>query len=928
MKRVLFVLLCCLTSSVGWSQTTTLFQEIQDMQEQYGVHFVYDASLDTSIEFKCVKRNKVELTKRLRDLLGGTNVEFKKRGKNVILYEKEHESPNADCINVQLKGVTVKGDSDSKTSLFRHLMKATSFNESYPQEKVYLHFDNTGYFENEMMWFKAYVIRTDRQRATDLSKVLYVELLNNNGDVIKTTKWHIDSHGQANGNMTLDSILGSGFYEVRAYTRHMTNWGTNACFSRVFPIFKKPAKDGDYSNLLIKKTSYKQRTPNFRDPSDTLYRHAIANGYYTSNLEKTISVRFYPEGGNMIVGKKCRMAMLCVDDNGRAYSGDGYVTNSEGDVLAVVHTDSLGRGVFDVTPDGGELRFQMKNLKDKHQFFTLPEAKTEGCALRVDAISDDMHARISCTDSLYGKMIAVMLSNNGNVVYCDTMTAVPEIDIELSREQQKEGVNQFTIIDCRGKVLAERLFFICPKPSAQDSIQITSSTQKLMPCGKVELELNGKPNSSISLSAIDAATMNNGVQGSMKTWMLLSSEVKGYIHNVDYYFEADDAEHRKAADLLMLTQGWRRYDWELMDGHKGLEKMQPIEDNLYIFGQLREFRKRNSRSGVDIEAYLYNANGETIVGKTTTDADGNYAFKIPYVDGEWNMQIYSRINGKRKTFYVGIDRQFSPVPRYLTPLEMSALPPVRENLIIGQDSLDEEPFIPIEERDHLLENVTVKVMRRYFTNDDYVYKDEEYGRTYAALYYNIDREVDKLRDEGKFVPPIYEFILKKLDADIDVHDLKYTRVSERPVEFVINNNRRVGAGVESYWMEDVKSAYIVFDGNVPKGMLGDTNYFMRNYTPVIVYLYTHIRQTTESQKGLRRTYFQGFNKPETFKMEDYSVIPPMADFRRTIYWAPDIRTDSSGKAKVEFYNNSVCDRMYISAEGMSDDGTVLVNANQ
>ena len=59
-------------------------------------------------------------------------------------------------------------------------------------------------------------------------------------------------------------------------------------------------------------------------------------------------------------------------------------------------------------------------------------------------------------------------------------------------------------------------------------------------------------------------------------------------------------------------------------------------------------------------------------------------------------------------------------------------------------------------------------------------------------------------------------------------------------------------------------------------------------------------------------------------MEDYSVIPPMADFRRTIYWNPNVRTDKDGKARVEFFNNSTCQEMYISTEGMSDDGKILV----
>ena len=68
----------------------------------------------------------------------------------------------------------------------------------------------------------------------------------------------------------------------------------------------------------------------------------------------------------------------------------------------------------------------------------------------------------------------------------------------------------------------------------------------------------------------------------MKTWMLLSSELSGYIDSPDYYFEADDAEHRRAADLLMMVQGWRRYDWQLMSGQKVLEKVEPNEDGLYM----------------------------------------------------------------------------------------------------------------------------------------------------------------------------------------------------------------------------------------------------------------------------------------------------------------------------------------------------------
>lgn len=113
----------------------------------------------------------------------------------------------------------------NEAPIMSYLREAMHFNRAIPQEKVYLHLDNTGYFENETVWFKAYLVRTDRSSPSDLSKVLYVELLNMSGDVIKTTKWPVDSLGQSRGDLKLDSLLGSGFYEIRAYTRYMTSWG-------------------------------------------------------------------------------------------------------------------------------------------------------------------------------------------------------------------------------------------------------------------------------------------------------------------------------------------------------------------------------------------------------------------------------------------------------------------------------------------------------------------------------------------------------------------------------------------------------------------------------------------------------------------------------------------------------------------------------
>lgn len=866
---------------------------------------------------------------------------------------------------------------DDYAGIVRYIQKVMNFNTAIPQEKVYMHFDNTGYFENETMWFKAYVTRTDKQTATNLSKVLYVELLNPSGDIIKTQKLPIDSLGQAHGDMKLDTLFGTGFYEVRAYTRYMTNWGVNAVFSRVFPVFKTPKEEGNYRDLTLDTKLFKQRDPNNRDTTDSLYAKAINEGVFTDELAKTISVQFYPEGGDLLTGKKCRVAMLAVNDNGRPYQGKGTVVNVQGEVVATVETDAQGRGLFTVTPDGGQLTLKMANLKDHVQTFTLPEAKAEGCALTMDMMGEDILATLQCSPKACDRLLGYVIMNNGNIIFCDTLTGSPLIELELHRDKMKEGVNQFTLFNSHGQILADRLFFIYPQPTPADSIVFKPVQAYLKPCGKVDLDVQTLPNTTFSFSAIDAGTMTNGKQGNMKTWMLLSSEVRGYINNVEYYFESDDQEHRRAADLLMLTQGWRRYDWNLMSGQTTFEKPQPIEDKFYLFGKLEPYRKRNEVSFVNLQAFLYNESGQSLSGETTTDSLGNYAFSLPFLDGEWKMQIFTRIDDKRKTFRVGINRQFSPTPRYITPVEASVQPPLLPNMFVVKpgDPEPEEEFIPITQKNHVLANVTVKAKRRYFTNDDWKYKNEAFGSKYATLFYDIDRERENLLDKGEKEPTLFEFLcmknalfnnpeLKDLpspqipDSESDGMWQGYMSYANRPIKWIVDNGEtqmlldtslvepvarilgtspnnenlfieweenegkyamissNVGSTGDAFfplWMEEVKSLYIVPES--PRETFG----------AVRIYLYTHKKFPTASDKGLRRTYYEGFNTPSTFQMEDYNVIPPMADFRRTIYWEPTVTTDAQGRARVSFFNNSTCTGMYISAEGLTPEGKCVVH---
>ena len=892
------------------------------------------------------------------------------------------------------------------TNILKYIKHAMLFNYETPQEKVYLHFDNTAYFKGETMFFKAYVVRgTSQPQARDcsyvpssISRVLYVELVNPSGDVVERRKLQV-TNGMAEGDIRLDSIFGTGFYEVRAFTRYMMNWGGTGVFSRVFPIYKKPAKEGDYANPKIDELSYTHRLPNGREKEEEMLegtKQSKSRGY---------SLSFYPEGGHLVRGLQSRVAFSVTDRNGKHAAVRGLLIDKDGEMLTYAQSERDGRGTFDVVPDGQapalssaerELTFVVTDEDGKRHEFALPQPLEEGCVMRLEQQeqpSDILRFIIQASPGMQGRLLGYMLTNSGNVIFADTLQAQPAMELQFDRNKMYAGVNQLTLFDSNGHIQAERLFFICPEPSDADSIHVVSATQALKPCGKVRLNITAQPNAELSFSAMDVASLTNGKVGNSRTWMLLGSDVRGYIENPDYYFESDDAEHRRAADLLMMVQGWRRYDWRLQTGVmpfselSGRERLHPIEDKLYLYGQLHpdqfKWRKKHPTAGVDLTAFLYNSKGEHMQGNTTTDSLGFYAFDLPDVSGEWNLQIQTKYNDKNAAYVVAIDRHFSPASRMLSPYETEMIP-LPQTLLkpvegLGEDEEAWDGKLKLsgsgKNASYVLPNV--KVVGRYFTDNSHLpWYDERTGARKSTVYYDMDEVTDALLDKGEVLPTLYEWLQEKneffggeprledmhmvlddddpstLDSVVRVEEgaipTDYSKVvyrggptyKNRPILWIVNNtyctitnytkstltirtkNNDSGATTMPDFIDEVKSVYVSEDDNVYYSFIDADE--LPALHPVTVFVYTH-PQFFNKKKGLRRTYFHGYDVPTEFEMEDYTDLPPMEDFRRTLYWAPTVRTDASGKAQVEFFNNSSCRQMYLSVEGVTPEGRFLVN---
>lgn len=198
-------------------------------------------------------------------------------------------------------------DTTAFVRLFSYVQNIQTFNWLCPQEKVYLHFDNTAYFQGDTIWFKAYLVNAADNKPTAKSNVLYVDLVSPEGHVIVTKKLKVEN-GQchnfialrqdtprtgAAGTKLFASILRSGFYEVRAYTRVMLNWDSHGAFSRVFPVYTRPEREGDYK-LLTMKERFRSLKDDIRPKRGSL---------------KKLNISFFPEGGNLVEGIPSRVAL-------------------------------------------------------------------------------------------------------------------------------------------------------------------------------------------------------------------------------------------------------------------------------------------------------------------------------------------------------------------------------------------------------------------------------------------------------------------------------------------------------------------------------------------------------------------------------------------------------------------------------------------
>lgn len=894
------------------------------------------------------------------------------------------------------------------------------FGQKVQQEEVFLHMDNTCYYLGDTLYYKAYMRLSDG-RPSQLSRLLYVELLDQDGFLVERQKLEM-TNGQGNGSFVLLDTLYGGYYELRAYTRWQLNWGLyehphtkNAekwfhskkmardyyrdyekLYSRVFPVYDKPREAGEY----------------YQDMTTRPLRRMFKKKEEKSQAK----VRFYPEGGNLVAGVPNRVAFEANDEDGRHLKGKLKIKNGKQETEIEVETQSRGRGSFLFTPSLGESDEALFEWEGGSQTIVLPKSVEDGVAMQATVETDGVHVSLFLQGKATKEELGLTASIHG-VLKDFQVIASNNLVIPLSK--LTTGVVQLTIFNSEGRIYADRLVFVRQSDFQPQNITFSGLKAQYEPYEKVDVDVECQmPTvdknfaSGLSVAVRDAAHSDYTFDsGNILTEMLLSSQIRGFVEQPEYYFEADDEEHRTALDLLLLVQGWRRYDWVMMATPGAFALTQPYERTQILSGEVNTYFSEEQENLFTDAARNFMADEEKRMESLNSEEENDPSLG-PDIEAEMKADRdaafeadESRRGTQYKTNAQEADNRFFERYKEGGTLKEEAIvhaefqqPGVKENGIVeGEMDTYNKGAFKIEAPkfyDFCLFRYAA-VTHGNYKGDKHIWiatnEDANGKLNYPDLYVKLNPIYPR------FVKP-YDFYQKtlpvsRLKAGKRIHvDDDAILMNEVTVGARRNGMRRFDASKPAY----VVDAYIAFNeacdaglcpgffigqhrfvNDIARTYIGDMNMeraynieqrwntknsstFMSdgvkekyNHLPNLdmVYIYTDYSPRNEGDKrfsqdnqptvtidlrrfedeGQRMTYrdrymrLTGYAVCEEFYQPDYSKQKPAAptDYRRTLYWNPNVTFDAEGHAQIHFYNNSRQTQLTISAEGMSHDGQPL-----
>ncbi|MCW3787391.1 TonB-dependent receptor plug domain-containing protein [Plebeiibacterium sediminum] len=806
--------------------------------------------------------------------------------------------------------------------------------------------------------------------------------------------------GKSKAHFSLPEDAPGGLYKLKAYTKWMSNFGTKMVFEKKLQVQKiiKPkilsvldfakeaygAKDTVSARLNIRdlgNTPISNQELNFTvSLKGNLYQRgkSVTNDNGDANItfvlpEKLnsadgvlnvifshrgrnesisgaipivlnkIDLQFMPEGGDAIEMLPCKMAFKALNEFGKPADVEGEIYDSKGKLITTFNSFHQGMGAFSFVPDSNQV-YKAKILKPSgiSRVYELPEVKAQGCALHLKGQKDktyDFEIYSNIKEKIY-----VVVQLRGEILYSKAMDLTPgthSLPVLLD-DTNRSGIAQITIFNDYERPVAERLFYVFQDNKL--NIEIKTDKQTYAPREKVEMDLSvtgpdGNPvEGSFSLAVVDdkIITFADDKQDNIVSNLMLSSDLQGEIYEPSFYFDPKEEKAPEAIDYLLLTQGWRRFNWPDVLQMKKMNLQQAERYDL-ILGQITNWKGE----GVKSKVVVIDAENKKMV-KLETGEGGR--FSISNLDDYKVLWVFARpVDRRIKSIKINISQAAANVSQdtYGSNIDfgkVSVDPLISETRKVNNSiSMKKEEIASADKN---------QTPMQVGNNGFMMQEDEVALEEVVTIGYGTQRKSS--------VVGAITFVSSDelISRSADVNEALQGRVAGLQI---VNNSGAPGTnstvtirGTSSLSSND-KPLYVV-DGvmvtdiahvsphdikniSVLKGAESTAVYGSRGANGVILIStkdgdYYNYQRNRRYARKMTQSYIYNayvFDVVKEFYVPEYGrkeFLHEEQDMRETIYWNPNIVTNSKGKASVSFYNSDEVTTFRGIVEGIGKNGLV------
>jgi hypothetical protein len=651
-------------------------------------------------------------------------------------------------------------------------------------------------------------------------------------------------------------------------------------------------------------------------------------------LRSRVNLQFFPESGKMVDGIKTIIASKATDDRGYPAKFDADIIDEYNNRIRHISGGDSGVGKFEFTPEYNHTYRALVNLQGSKYSFNLPGVEPEGFVLNFDADSSDILIKNN-QENLNGRHYLLLSVRGAVYATIETKLDYRPLKIHLPLKMYPKGIVQVTLYDSLFRPLAERLVY---NNQSDQKMHINVETDRKIysPKEKVILTLNaidafGNPvRSSLSLAVVDASKSDSTMSHSdIESYLYLTSELKGSIDYKLLNLSDTTSDGNTKRDLVMMTQGWRNYLWNSIRYTNTYKVSYPIEKGFCISGSVYDLGNSRSCSGYKLN-YLDFKSGFN--GIAEVDENNRFKIDIPF---HYNSHDYFIQNKNKKDRVVNLGFVLDTFPLPDITYRKNELPFISYKA--GYLKALDRKFTEIDSSNRLIikyikipeVKITAKSDRTGYSAPDKMIdlnKKDPTGKKYSGLFQMIYEEfgekafsvigfgthekvyypilvVNGAPLTASPCPPCYDFEAYALAEAIpvkEISDVKFYEAGSKYSQWL----SPPPPGLK--WKRDVMGVALYIPPAVPK-----------LYLPVVS-LKTNSKSYRGNPRGAIMFPYQGIYMAREFYQPDYeNKNIQLPDNRTTIYWNPEIQTDSTGTVKVSFYNSDLKGEALIRISGVS-----------